>query len=77
MKTGVLRVSAFFCVVSGIYLTLDLGLDELGFLRVRDEKAGGFVLTVFEKGFMVGVIVVFVIGVIVVVFTSFSFSSCL
>jgi hypothetical protein len=68
MNVGVLRVSASFGVVSGIYLTLDLGLDRLGFLRVGDEKKKGFVLAVFKEGF--------VVGVVVVVFASFSFSSC-
>jgi hypothetical protein len=58
MNVGILRVSASFGVVSGIYFTLDLGLDELGFLRVGDEETGGFVLTVFERGFVVGVVIV-------------------
>jgi hypothetical protein len=80
IKVGVLRVSASFGVVSGIYLTLDLELDGLSFLRVRDEEVGGFVLTIFKEGFVVGIVVVvfvvFVIGVFVVVLASFSSSSC-
>jgi hypothetical protein len=77
MNAGVFNVNASFVVIFLVYFTLDLGFKELGFLRVEEKEAGGFVVEGFEEteDFVV------VEGAVVFVFLFFSsassFSFCL